>query len=260
MERREILAKLTQNEDEKLLLGRIWDKYDQCRSRNIPSATAFLSPQEQMLARRLLQKLGEERAVFYGGYEGAERCRLCFLPDWQEEAAEELVCAVRATFYEKGALTHRDVLGALMGQQITRESVGDLLVSPDHIDVLVSDTVADFLVQNWDSAGRVALKTERIPLSEVEVPAQQVKEIRDTVATLRLDAVLASGFSLSRGRAAEAIEAGRVQLNWQLCQKTDAHIAEGDVLTVRGLGKCKVAEVGNQTRKGRIFLTLLRYL
>ena len=102
MERREILGKLTQNEDEKLLLGRVWDKYDQCRSRNIPTATAFLSPQEQMLARRLLQKLGEERAVFYGGYEGAERCRLCFLPDWQEEVSEELVCAVRATFTKKG--------------------------------------------------------------------------------------------------------------------------------------------------------------
>ena len=89
---------------------------------------------------------------------------------------------------------------------------------------------------------------------------RQVKEIRDTVAALRLDAVMASGFSLSRGKAADLIGAGRVQLNHRECLKGDRAVAEGDVITCRGLGKCTVAQVGGRSKKGRILIGLERYL
>ena len=37
-------------------------------------------------------------------------------------------------------------------------------------------------------------------------------------------------------------------------------VVQGDVLTLRGLGKCVLEEVGNQTKKGRVFITVKRYL
>ena len=84
--------------------------------------------------------------------------------------------------------------------------------------------------------------------------------VRDTVAALRLDAVMAAGFSLSRGRAAEHISAGRVNLNWQECRKGDRTVAQGDVISCRGLGKCRITEVGGLSRKGRVTVTLERYI
>ena len=87
-----------------------------------------------------------------------------------------------------------------------------------------------------------------------------MKHIRDTVSSLRLDSVLAVGFSLSRGKAAEAVTSGKVQVNWTDCQKPDRPVAQGDTLTLRGLGKCVLEEVGHQTKKGRVFVTLKRYL
>ena len=72
--------------------------------------------------------------------------------------------------------------------------------------------------------------------------------------------MLASGFSLSRGKAAEAVTSGKVQVNWTDCQKPDRPVSQGDTLTLRGLGKCVLEEVGNQTKKGRVFITLKRYL
>ena len=84
--------------------------------------------------------------------------------------------------------------------------------------------------------------------------------IRDTVATPRLDAVIASGFSLSRSKAAALISAGKVSLNHRECTKGDRPVEEGDVLTCRGLGKCVVKEVPGQSRKGRTMLVLERYL
>ena len=51
MDRRELLDRAARDEDERLLLGRVWDKWEQCRLRSIPTATDFLSPQEQAAAR-----------------------------------------------------------------------------------------------------------------------------------------------------------------------------------------------------------------
>ena len=87
-----------------------------------------------------------------------------------------------------------------------------------------------------------------------------MKLVRDTVATLRLDAVAASAFSLSRGKAADLISSGKVQLNYRECVKPDRPVAEGDVISCRGLGKCAVKEAGKLSKKGRIMIVLERYV
>ena len=67
------------------------------------------------------------------------------------------------------------------------------------------------------------------------------------------------GFGVSRGKAAELIAAGKVELNWRVCQKADKTVAEGDVVSCRGFGKFEVAEVGGLSKKGRTNLLLKRY-
>ena len=261
MDKRKILDQVAMNGDERLLLSRVWDKYEMCQRKNIPAATHFLSPQEQQAARRLMQAIGAgEHFVFWGGFDGAERCQLHFLPDWTEEPDGEAIRALRCTWYHSDELNHRDFLGSLMGLGLTRESVGDILVGRESADVLVGESVADFLASSWDSAGRVKLHVAPIALDEVQVPEVKTKELKDTVSSLRLDSVVAVGFSTSRGKASEAISAGRVQVNWTDCSKSDKLCAEGDTISLRGLGKCVLESVGNQTKKGRIFITVKRYL
>lgn len=261
MEKRELLDRAARDAEERLLLGRIRDRYDQCSRRNVPAHTEFLSPQEQAAAERLLHMMGVDGGfVRWGGYDGAERCQIHFLPDWQEEPDRKTVRCLRCTFYEPGKLTHRDFLGSLMGLGLTREKIGDILVARNEACILVADSVAEFLLQNWDAAGRTALRVEEIDPAEITAPAPQVKEIRDTVPSLRLDSVLSAGFSTSRGKAAEAVAAGRVQVNWTVCLKPDKLLEQGDVISVRGAGKCRLTEVGNVTRKGRIFITVQRYI
>ena len=97
MDKREMLDRLAANGDERLLLGRVWDKYEQCRRRNLPQGTGFLSPAEQAAAQRLLNALSvSEGYTFWGGYDGAQRRQLWFLPDWQEAPEEDAVRVVRA--------------------------------------------------------------------------------------------------------------------------------------------------------------------
>ena len=261
MDKAAVIARVASDPADRLLLARVLDQYEKAERRGIPAATVFLSPREQAMAQALLNTLGVRSGyVFDGGYEGAERKLLAFLPDWAEDAAGELAF-FRAAFRDKDAvLTHRDILGSLMGLGITRERVGDILISDHSADVVVAPSLAEFLLQNWDSAGRVRLEVSLIGREELTAPQVQVKEVRDTVSSLRLDAVVASAFSLSRGKASELIAAGKVALDHVPCEKGDKPVAEGAVLSVRGLGKARLAECGRVTKKGRIALTIERYV
>ena len=126
--------------------------------------------------------------------------------------------------------------------------------------VLVDPLSLDFLTQSWDSAGRERLTVTPLPLEELTVPKAAVKEVRDTVSSLRLDNVLASGFGLSRGKAAEAVEKGAVQVNYTVCQKPDKPVSAGDVITCRGLGKCVLDTVGSPTKKNRLPVVIRRFI
>ena len=265
MTKTELLNKCARSGEERMLLARTLDKLELAENRSVPAHTPFLSPAEQACVTDLLNAWGHPRHFFFGGFEGAER-RLCvFLPDWQEREdflsdPELPVTALRAALPKDAAPSHRDVLGSLMGLGITREKLGDILFGDGFCDVLCLADALPILRSQWESVGRRKIKLQEIPLSALEVMPPEVRTIRDTVATLRLDAVLASGFSTSRGKAADLISAGRVMVNHRDCTKTDKSVTEGDVLTCRGLGKCVVREILGQSRKGRVMLVLERYI
>ena len=87
-----------------------------------------------------------------------------------------------------------------------------------------------------------------------------MKQIRDTLSSMRLDALVASGFGMARSKAAALIESGKVELNYAQCLKPDREVREGDVIAARGLGKLRLETVGGRTKKDRISVTILRYL
>ena len=266
MTKKELLDRCARTGEERVLLGRVLDKLEQAEERGVPAHTPFLSPGEGAAVTALLAAWGHPRHRFWGGYDQAERRICAFLPDWQEEEdltadPEGPLAAVEGTFPAGASLGHRDILGSLMGLGLTREKLGDILLPGEgRCQVVVLRPVLPILLSQWQEAGRWSLAVKEIPLSDLEARPAQVKVIRDTVATPRLDAVLAAGFSLSRSKAAAHISAGRVSLNHLECTKGDKLVEEGDVLTCRGLGKCVVKEVPGQSRKGRTMLVLERYV
>ena len=265
MNKTELLDRCARSGEERVLLARVLDKLELAQNRGIPAWTPFLSPGERASAVDLLAAWGNPRYVSAGGYTGAERSILYFPPDWQDpvEALAEPdspLAALEADFPAAAALTHRDVLGALMGLGITREKLGDILMLDGKCQVVALREGLPILLSQWETAGRWKISVKEIPLASLTPKPPVVKTIRDTVAALRLDAVLASGFSLSRSKAADFISAGRVAVNHRECIKGDRTVSQGDVLTCRGLGKCVIQEILGTSKKGRIMVVLERYV
>ena len=259
---RENIDKIAQSAEDRILLAKLWDKINAGIRRSIPSNTGFLPPRELEMARYLF---GDEPGLYaFGGYEDAERKMLCYLPDYLEETAlwqadSPIVC-LRANFFQGDSPSHRDFLGALMGCGISRECVGDICVGEGSCDFFVTDEIAPFLLQNFTGAGRVKVRLSVISLSEVAIPEPEIKEIRDTVASLRLDNAVASGFRIGRSLAAQYIAAGKAAIDGLPCEKPDKPVAEGMKISIRGLGKIKIHSVNGQTKKGRISVIIHRYV
>lgn len=256
------IDKIAHTQEDKLLLAKIWDKIHAGIRRDIPANCCFLSPREQEMAHFLF---GEIPGLYaFGGYDDAERKLLCYLPEYLDAgylSGEDspLVC-LRASFYQGDSLSHRDFLGALMGAGIGRETVGDICVGKSICDFFVTAEIAPYIIENFTSAGRAKLHITSVPLSDVVVLDPEVKELRDTLASLRLDSVIASGFRIGRGLAAQYVASGKAAIDGLPCEKPDKNIVEGAKISVRGLGKIKLAAVNGQTKKGRISVVIHRYV
>ena len=256
------IDKIARNPEDKLLLAKLWDKISAGMRRSIPANTCFLSPRELELARYLF---GEAEGLYaFGGYADAERKMLVYLPEYLDADAlyaEDSPCVcLRAAFYQGDSLSHRDFLGALMGAGIGRETVGDICVGGSSCDFFVTAEIAPYILQNFTSAGRTKLRLQQVPLSEAEIPEPEVKEIRDTLASLRLDSVIASGFRIGRSLAAQYVTAGKAAIDGLPCEKPDKAVAEGMKVSVRGLGKIKLFAVNGRTKKDRISVVIHRYV
>lgn len=256
------IDKIAKTPEDRLLLAKVWDKINAGLRKDIPANSCFLSPRELELTRLLF---GEPEGLHrFGGYPDAERQMLVYLPEYLDEESlyydDSPVACLRAIYFEGDSLTHRDFLGALMGAGVARETVGDICVGKGSCDFFVSKEIAPYLLQSFSSAGRTRFRLSEIPLNEAQIPEPEIKEVKDTLASLRLDAVISSGFRIGRSLASDYVNAGKAAINGLPCTKSDKAVAEGDKVSVRGLGKCKLAQVNGQTKKGRISVVIHRYV
>ncbi len=93
-----------------------------------------------------------------------------------------------------------------------------------------------------------------------KVPEPEIKEIKDTLASLRLDSVISAGFRIGRSAASDYVTAGKAAIDGLPCEKPDRIVTEGATISVRGLGKIKLTTVNGQTKKGRISVVIHRYV
>lgn len=218
-------------------------------------ASRFLTPAEAESVAAYFTRRHDVELSFDGGYEGAERVRAVFLnPDWGEYDRNTLLTALKIECRPQDKLGHRDILGALMALGIERDTIGDIVAETPPAILVCLPELGGFIIENLVQAGRVGVSVSAISLSEIPPRSENLRIITDTVASLRLDSVLCTAFSLSRSKASDIISSGRVNLNHTLCLQPAKELREGALLSVRGLGRARLLEVGGVSKKGRIFI------
>lgn len=257
--REEILKKI-QKLDDRLFVSKILDKAQKAQEWGKVIHSDFADPYQQNLIGKLLTGRHETSYTLYGGYEGAERAVVILHPDFILPEDDELYCQFFKLLYihskTREVLSHRDYLGSLMGLGIKREKIGDIIVHDVCCNVIVLSEVAEYVSYNLTNVGNARVSVEIKEIDEICVPEFKQKDVKATVASMRLDCISSAGFGISRGKAAELIRSERLNLNWETVDSPTKQVKEGDTISIRGKGRIVLEKITGNTRKGRIGIVL----
>lgn len=245
--------------EDQLLLARIEDTLQNADQRSRMSFVGFLDRRQALLARAAAERSGS-RWMIWGGYPEAERVLFGAFPFYAEPSAEDFPLAAVTVRYRSGAvLSHRDLLGSLMALGVERDVLGDLLLENGRAVFFTKAELLPYFLQQLTQVGGEGVRvesgfTDPLPAGSGFAP------LSDTVASPRLDAVVAALCHCGRSTASELISRGAVNLNYTECLSSSHDVEEEDILTVRGKGKFIIDQIGPLTKKGRLALRARKYI
>lgn len=259
---REKLMSHIEDEEEEITLASALDKAEYALRRHEPTFTNFLNPYQRSLLIPLLDQIYDLKYHSYGGFKQSERKRVGLMPDYYmlEIVEEPLVYLEISGNFDFVSVSHRDFLGAILGTGIKREMVGDLVVNKNGCQVIVAEEIKDYLMLNFKRVHQVPVQIKEITAEELDVEPERVKELKSTVASLRLDSVASSGFCTSRTKMAKKIKSGKVKLNWKVETDPAQMVDMDDIISIRGQGRVEIDERLGKSNKGRIKLILKRFI
>lgn len=261
------------NKDQRALSEARLEDYLARIARGELAVSNFLTPGEKKQAERYLAHRGAARnAVFWGGYPDAERQCLYLLPDYlvdipelmpppgtdpaeTVDADELAVCAVRIKGSGFRKLGHRDYLGSLLGLGLERDAIGDIAMQNDYEAVVFcSLRLSRFLCSSLEKISTDTVKCTPWSLDDSFTDGRHYRPISDTVASPRLDCVVAALTNLSREAAQTAIRSGTVDVDFENEERTDRMLTPPATISIRGHGRYILRSFDGETKKGRLRL------
>lgn len=253
--------------EDKLIIAKLMDKIKICRTRNKIVHTEFLSIYEKQIIQKELNRNKIKNYIFFGGYEGAEGEILVIYPeklgkDIAEKNLENILKAIKIKLPKEleGKYNHRDYLGCVMKTGLNRNRIGDIIVHEDGAYIIVlkenAEYIAEFLkgIIKFSKSQIEVVEYYEIKTKEIELEEKQI-----TVASMRLDNIVAETIKISRSKTEKLIKEEKVFINTKVETKGAKNVGSGDVLAIRGKGKFIIGEILGNNKKGKIIVEVKKY-
>ena len=207
-------------------------------------STVFLEPDE---AASLAAKLREAGLGVHsdGGYVGARRRVVTAFPEHIPEAS----AALTALYY---ADVDEDELRVALHRAGLEASLGDALSHQDGVTFVVLAADKARASEVTHVLGREVTPQE---VDTAQLGRGSRKELLVIVPSLRVDALGAKAFKVSRSYFSKGVAGGRVRINGETAGKSSS-AEKGDEVYAEGLGRFTVQEVLGETKKGNLKVTL----
>ena len=249
--------------EEQVFLKHLSDLQEAAWNRNIVTFSDFCGLNELNIFYSSQADFSSVKTVTSGGYDTAERQMIAFIPDalsyeWKFPILAVNIRPLNAKFAD--VLTHRDYLGSLMNLGVDRSRIGDIAVMDNYSAcVFCEEKLAGYLSTELTRVKHTSVVCTVSDPEEISY-TPKTEEIGGTVASVRLDSLIALAFHMSRSAVIPLIEGGRTFINGRLSTSNGARLKEGDIISVRGQGRFCLGALEGTTKKGRQFVRLRRYV
>ena len=224
-----------------------------------PKVLGFLSENEIAFAKLLLRN--DTSYTFFGGFVNAERQMLAVYPKNLEISSSAFpIIPIKFTYIKNAGLTHRDFLGAFMSLKIERKTVGDISVLDGVCYTVATKEAAKLILSEVSKVKNIGVRSQICEFSDLQKPENTKIQLRFTVTSNRLDAVISSITHLPRERAKDLITNGGVLVNSLDVSKYVKPLTGGDKITIRGFGKYVVDTCDEISKKGKIIFNISKYI
>lgn len=249
----------------KILVAKMIDKYEFCKTKNKITFTDFLNISEISIIEKILKEEKIKNYIFFGGKEDADRSILIFFPEkfsieMVEKNYEKILNIIRIKLPSNVKYEHKDYLSGIMKLGIRREKFGDILVGENGADIVSLVEVSDYLINGLRDLTRFQKSEISIySINELQNIETEFEKIGIIVSSIRLDNFVAELSKCSRGKAEEIIEQGRIFINSVNELKSSKKINVNDIITIRGKGKFIFDGIEKETKSGRYLLNMRKY-
>ena len=228
-----------------------------------PVWSPFVSAQLIEEIKHRFNNLNDINLQFEGGFNGAERKRICFLRSDQEKIFPPSDIPIKGIYLKGNFLFDRakqnDFRYLLNELDVEPGEIGDIWLIRDRgAQAICSKKCADSVHQKIGKIREVLVKIEELEREEMETPFQRPEKIINTVeASTRIDAIASAGFGLSRSKITSHIRQGLIRLNWILNDQPSKSVHVGDLIHLEKKGSLKILSI-DKTKKERWRIKLLR--
>lgn len=204
--------------------------------------SGFLEPDASAALTAALRAAGV-RVNPDGGYAGARRRVVTAFPDHIPEAGAPLAAVFFPGVDDADALR-----AAIRTRGVAQDRLGDAVEHQDGLSLITFDPPEGALLQPIDLGGR-RVEPERVALEHAVAGSR--RDLQVVVPSLRVDALGAKAFRVSRSYFSKGIAGGKVSINGRAAGKS-ATAEPGDEVYAEGLGRFTVLEVEGETRRGNL--------
>ena len=244
------------------LKNRLYDLAERSYVQGVFTFTGFLSLSEQEVFWQQEKELRHAGYALEGGLKDADRVMVRFgdAGALGYEAPFPIVCIHISPLQHKFAdeLSHRDFLGALMNLGIDRSTLGDIKVGDKEAFLFCQESIAGFICDNLGQVKHTHVKCV-VTEGPFSVPEEEPETVSIQVQSLRVDAILAKVYNMSREKSLELFRSGKVYVNGRLCENNSRLLKEGEIVNARGYGKFALTGTPRETKKGRLAIQAAVY-
>jgi len=254
VDRQKLQEKFRLDSKYKESFNRILDKYEKVITNHTVEHTDFMNPETVSALMPVITFLTGVGFEITGGYPQSEYKILILYPYYMffDESETPLTVVRMIPKTKHHELEHRDVLGSVLSVGIKREKTGDILIHEEFIQIVVLENMGPIISSQLEKIRKTPIEITIEDLKDLVLIEEEVEHIETVISSERLDAVLASVWRISRGKAADLIRAEKVKVNYQPIKSVGFSIKSGDMISCRGKGRFYYDGILNNTRKDRI--------
>ena len=239
--------------DDLILRNKLLDLARNAYFKNMVAYSVFLNLYEQTIFEMTRNELPNVNYTMFGGYSEAERKVVCFYCDKIPEFdILEYINISPANKKFAQDLTHRDFLGALMNLGIERHMIGDICIVDNIAHLITFKSMSETIINELDMVKHTKVVLQKESADDLKT-VNRVEYKKINIPSERLDSIIGSIYNISRSKVNLYIDSGKVFINSKQCFLHSSKVKQGDIITVRGLGRARFLGISSLSKKGRLF-------